>query len=192
MNSPFLLLQTNNCIARDLWIYREDIINTPCPTLLPQNSAGLLPSPVAGNLNPWWALLRSTIHLNISNNLTNIPLQHAWAKHTNHSTSREEWTWVNCPRSLNSDADLPTALLGMLHHALTITLNTELLMITFLAFHPISSFMIVFNAYLMKSSHTLQYPAAPVAYRIRSQFNQYTYTQPTPGTGELCFQMLLE
>lgn len=49
--------------------------DSPRLTLLPLKSAGVLPISVAGNLNLWQALLKSTIHLNISNNLTNSQLQ---------------------------------------------------------------------------------------------------------------------
>lgn len=74
----------------------------PCLTLLPLKSAGVLPISVAGNLNLWQALSKSTIHLNIFDNLTNIQLQHCdtSAKYTNHSRGREEGTWVKYPTSL--------------------------------------------------------------------------------------------
>lgn len=171
VNSPFLLLQTNNCIARDLWIYKGDIINTPCLTLLPQKPAGLLPIPVAGNLNLRWALLRSTIHLDVSNNPINIPFQHCGVFGPSTPIipqARKSELELTAQGHSNSDADPPTALLWRLHHTLTVTLNTELLMPTFLAFHSVSCFMIVYSAYFMKSLRTLQYPAAPVA-KIQNQ-----------------------
>lgn len=87
-------------------------------TLLPLQSAGVLPISVARNLNLWQALLKSPTHLNISNNLTNIRLQHREALQPSTpiipGAGKSELE-LTAQGHRNSDTDLQTAPKGRLH-----------------------------------------------------------------------------
>lgn len=170
--------------------------DSPHLTLLPLKSSGVLPISVAGNLNLWQALLKSTIHLNISNNLTNIQLQRCEALQPSTpiipeagKSERELTVQGHC----NLVTDLQTAPKGRQHPTLTIIPNTEFFMSRFLAPHPITCFVTIFNAYFIKSLCILQYTAAPVAKTELDQSSNSTQPVGQPvGTGKLYFQMLPE
>lgn len=122
-------------------------------TLLPLKSAGVLPISVAGNLSLWQALSKSSIHLNISDNLTNVWLQHCEALQPHipiiPEVGKRELEFPICPMSLQFDYR-PKNCTQQERAPHLVILNTEFFMSRFqLLIQPLVT---IFKAYFIKHS----------------------------------------